>query len=181
MTDDDRRTEFRVSRTKLQHGMLLAGFLGLIGVYFLVTNGPDTPSAGWAGAINLVLAAAVAISVYVIAHDRRPRMVIDAQGLWYRDWSLPPIPWNAIDAVGFRGARMQSFIEIDLRDAKALINALPDGQRRRLRGNRLVQPPHLIIQNGALDAPLDEIHAAIVEWLPPTPRHAVNRDHAAPR
>jgi len=181
MIDDDRRIEFRVSRTKLRHGMLLAGFLGLIGVYFLVTNGPDTPSAGWAGAINLALAVAVAISVYMIGHDRRPRMTIDSRGLWYRDWSLPPIPWNAIDAVGFRGGRMQSFIEIDLRDAETLIDALPEDQRRRLRGNRLVQPPHLFIPNGALDASLDDIHAAIVERLPPTPRHAANRDHAAPR
>lgn len=159
--NNDDRHEFRISRTRLQHGVLLAVVLGAIGIVSLVLAGPTVPDGQLLGVINLVLAAGVLAYVGHAARDTRPRLVLDRDGIWYRDWGIEPIPWRQIALARISGARINAHLAIELRDPDALLARLDDRARRKFTGNRLVRLPHVTIPNGALDASLEEILAAI--------------------
>jgi len=148
---------FRLSRQKRQHALLLAAVLAAIGGLILAVGSGTVPDAGLVGGLQLLIAAGVAVSALVMGRDDRPQLVLDAEGLWYRDWKLPKLPWDAVGDVAIAGARVQSYLAIQLRDPDWL------ARHARNRGGRLVQPNELRVPNGALDAPLSEVQAAIRE------------------
>ncbi len=159
------RNEFRGSRARVQHGILLGAVLTVIGLGSLFFGGSSVPDAELVGAAVLVLAAGVLIVVVRGARDTRPRLVLDRDGVWFRDWDIEKVSWAAIDAVYTSGSRLQAFITLSLRDPKGFLNALPAAERARLTSNRLFRRPELRIPHDALDAPLDEILTALRSGL----------------
>ena len=159
------RREFRTSRARVQHGILLGAVLTVIGLGSLFFGGSSVPDAELVGAVVLVLAAGVLIVVVRGARDTRPRMVVDRDGVWFRDWGIETVSWAAIDAVYTSGSRLQAFITLSLRDPEGFLNALPEAERARLTSNRLFRRPELRIPHNALDAPLDEVLAALRSGL----------------
>ncbi|MFQ5785857.1 MAG: hypothetical protein ACE5H8_13695, partial [Alphaproteobacteria bacterium] len=160
MTANGFHRAFRISRSKLQHGVLLGAVLGAIGLASFVFAGPALPDGRLVGAVNLVLAAGVLGYVVVTARNRKPRMTLDGEGLWFADWGLDKVPWPQIADTSIGGTRFNSYLSVELRDADALFASLDVRARRKIRSNRLVRPPRLLVPNGALDAGLDEIAAA---------------------
>ena len=77
------------------------------------------------------------------------------------DWGLDPVPWDRIAGVVLGGSRLQSFACLEIKDPDGLLAGLSPEQRRKAESNRLVRPPRLLVPNGALDAPLTEVVAAI--------------------
>ncbi len=159
------RHEFRSSRAQVQHGILLGAVLAVIGLGSLFFGGSSVPDAELVGAVVLVLAAGVLIVVVRGARDTRPRMVVDRDGVWFRDWGIETVSWAAIDAVYTSGSRLQAFITLSLQDPDGFLNALPPAERARLTSNRLFRRPELRIPHDALDAPLDEILTALRSGL----------------
>ena len=152
---------YRVAPDKLKHGLLIAGLLTLIGLWMIFFAGPLVAYGELAGYVNLTLAAGLAAMALRRARDPRPLLVLDQGGVWYRDWGLAPVPWDRIAGVTLGGSRLQSFATLEVTDAEALLGDLSPELRRKAEANRLVRPPRLLIPNGALDAPLPEIVAAI--------------------
>ncbi len=159
------RHEFRSSRAQVQHGILLGAVLAVIGLGSLFFGGSSVPDADLVGAVVLVLAAGVLIVVMRSARDQRPRMVLDRDGIWFRDWDIAAVPWAAVDKVYAGGSRLQAFITLRLRDPEQFLNALPGAQRAKLTSNRLFRRPELRIAHNTLDAPLDEVLAALRSGL----------------
>lgn len=159
------RSEYKIAKSKLQHGGLLAAVLAVIGCAMIVLADPSVPYAKLTGAINLALAAGIAFFVMRNAQNPHPLLVLDQDGIWYRDWGLDPVAWDRIAGVALGGSRMQSFACLELTDAEALFAGLSSERRRKVEANRLVRPPRLLIPNGALDAPLPDIVAAIRSGL----------------
>ncbi len=159
------RREFRTSRARVQHGILLGAVLTVIGLGSLFFGGSSVPDAELVGAVVLVLAAGVLIVVVRGMRDTRPRLVLDRDGVWFRDWGIEKISWAAIDAVYTSGSRLQAFITLSLRDPERFLNALPPAERARLTSNRLFRRPELRIPHNALDAPLDQVLAALRSGL----------------
>ena len=159
------RNEFRGSRARVQHGILLGAVLTVIGLGSLFFGGSSVPDAELVGAVVLVLAAGVLIVVVRGARDTRPRLVLDRDGVWFRDWGIEKVSWAAIDAVYTSGSRLQAFITLSLQDPEGFLEALPPAERARLRSNRLFRRPELRIPHNDLDAPLDEVVAALRSGL----------------
>jgi hypothetical protein len=155
------RHEYRIARSKTQHGLLLGVVLLAIGLAVMAIGEPTIPDAGIVGAINLVLAAVVLAVVWRGARDPRPRMVLDEDGVWYRDWGIGAVPWSEIAHAAIGGSRMQSYLGITLADAARFQAGLSDEERRKFGSNSLVRLPELRVPYGALDAPLDEVLSAI--------------------
>ncbi len=155
------RRQFHVSRTKVQHGVLLAAVLAVIGLAALVAGRGAIPDAGLIAAVNLVVAAGILLNAVRNARDRRPRLVLDPEGIWFRDWNIAKVPWNEVLEVYPGGARIQSYVCLRLRDPQRFLTWLAEPERGKLRSNRLYREPELRIPNGALDASLDEILAAV--------------------
>ncbi len=155
------RKEFQGSRTRVQHGFLLSAVLAMIGLVSLFFAGSSAPDAELAGVVALVMSAAMLVMVLRRARDHRPRMVLDRDGIWFRDWEIGTVSWAAIDDVYSGGSRLQTFITLRLRDPAGFVAALPDAERARLKGNRLYRSPDLRIPHGALDAPMADILGAL--------------------
>ncbi len=161
MSSDVFPREFRVGRSKLRHGLVVAGLLAVLGLWLLLFAGDTVPEAELAGMVNLILAGGILFVAYRKAVDPRPHMTLDTDGIWYRDWGLGKVPWHQIGDAYSSGIRLNSFACIELHDPEALLAGLTAEQRRKLEANRLVRPPRLLVPNGALDAPLHEVLAAI--------------------
>ena len=155
------RREFRASRTRVQHGTLLCVVLALVGAWALLFAGPSVRDAELVGAVALAMSAFMLFVVLRNARDASARMVLDGEGIWFRDWNIGPVPWAAIDDAYTSGSRMQAFVALHLRDPDGFLAGLPEAERKALRGNRLAKIPELRIPHGALDAPFDDILAAI--------------------
>ncbi len=155
--------EFQVSRRKRLHGLLIAGIFTVVGVGAILGDGSWLADGLMIGLVNLALAAAVVVYVARTAWNPGVGMVLDDRGLWFRDWGLPPVPWRHVGDATTVGIRLRPLIRIELKDFDAFIAGLDEAARRRCRGNPLIRPPRLMIPNGALDAPLGDIVAAIRE------------------
>lgn len=155
------RKEFGGGRTRAQHGMLLSAVLAVIGLASLLIAGPAAPDAELAGAVALLLSLGVLIVVLRGARDPRPRMVLDRDGIWFRDWEIEAVSWTAVRDAYRSGSRIQTYITIRLRDGEHFLAGLPEAERTRLRTNRLFRLPELRIPHSALDAPHDTVLAAI--------------------
>jgi hypothetical protein len=165
MNDNPFPVTYRVAPGKLKHGLLIAGLLALVGLWLIFFAGPSVAHSELAGSANLVLAAGLVALAVRRARDPRPLLVLDQRGIWYRDWELDPIAWDRIAGVTLGGSRLQSFACLEIKDPRVLIEGLSPEQRRKAEANRLVRPPRLLVPNGALDAPLPDIVAAIRSGL----------------
>ncbi|MFQ5775700.1 MAG: hypothetical protein ACE5GS_14355 [Kiloniellaceae bacterium] len=172
MTFEDARREFRIARTKVQHGLLLGAVLAAIGLAIIAIGAPAIPDAALVGGVNLLIGAGILVSVVRAARDPRPRMVLDRRGIWYRDWGIGTVPWPEVADAAIGGPRLRSFLGVKLCDPDGFLARLPEDERAKLRSGRLHRAPELRIPNGALDAPLDEILKAIRQHLA---EHAVTR------
>lgn len=159
------RREFRASRIRVEHGILLGVVLALIGLGTLLFAGPSVPDADLVGAVVLVLSAVIFFMVRRSARDLSAHMVLDTAGIWFRDWGIGPVSWAAIDDAYTSGSRLQAFVTLHLSDSEGFLASLPEAERKALRGNRLARLPELRIPHGALDAPLDQVLAAIKTHL----------------
>jgi hypothetical protein len=157
MSRDPLIKAYHIAPAKLQHGTLLAGVLAAIGLAVMFLADASIPNAALIGAVNLLLAGGVFISVVRAARDPRPRMVLDRDGIWYRDWPVGRVPWRHLRGVHMQGSRVQTFACVELRDPESFLAALSEAERRKCRSNRLVRMPCLLVPHGALDAPLAQI------------------------
>lgn len=152
---------YRIAPEKLQHGMLLGGVLAVIGFAAIFLADASIPNAVLIGTVNLLLAGGVLFSVVRAARDPRPRMVLDRDGIWYRDWPVGRVPWRFVGGAHMQGSRFQTAACIELREPESFLATLSDGERRKCRSNRLVRLPCLLVPHGALDAPLAQIIEAV--------------------
>jgi hypothetical protein len=155
------RREFRASRIRVEHGILLGVVLALIGSGTLLFAGSSVPDAEIVGTVALGLSAVILLVVWRSARDTSARMVLDDVGIWFRDWKIGTVPWDAFDDAYPSGSRLQAFASLHLRDPDGFLASLPESERKTLRVNRLARLPEMRIPHGAVDAPLDEVLTAI--------------------
>lgn len=155
------KLEYRISRTRLQQGYLLGGVLMAIGVIIFLIGQQIVPDATLIAIGHVVGGAGVIGWSSYLARDTRPRLVLDADGVWYRDWNTRAIPWEQIRSVTTAGSRLSSFISIEIRDEQTLLHIIPPGDRQKFKSNRLIRLPKLFIPHNSVDAPFKELIEAI--------------------
>ncbi len=161
MPADNAYREFRGAKTKVRYGALLGPVLAAIGLAVMTSGASAIPNAQHIGAIILIVAAAVLAVGLFGALDRRVRLVLDRGGVWYRDWGIGTVPWREISHASLGGAHMKTYLGIEVRDMAGFLASLTASERKHVHHNRLVRLPVLHVPQGALDAPLDEVLAAV--------------------
>ncbi len=161
MPADNTYREFRGAKTKVWHGVLLGAVLAVIGLTVMTFSGSSIPNAELIGAVILVLAVAVLAVGLRGALDRQARLVLDGSGVWYRDWGIGAVPWREIAHASLGGAGMKTYLGVELRDTMGFMADLTASEQEHLHHNHLVRLPVLLVPQGAFDASLDEILAAV--------------------
>ena len=158
---EDFSHSFHIARSRVQHGYMLAGVLAAIGIWASLFADPQITGGPLLGIFNLTLAGGIVFHIWRLSRDKRPRLVIDQRGIWFRDWNLDPVPWSQIESTLQKGGRLQAFLCLRLRDPEGLFSSLSAEQRGKAQANRLIRPPLLMIPAHSVDADFGEISAAI--------------------
>lgn len=155
------RREYRTSRTRLKQGYLLGGVLAAIGIIVFLAGRKVIPDAVLIALGHMAVGAGIVVHTWRQAQDPRPRLVLDTDGIWFRDWNTRPIPWSQVRAIGTAGSRMSSFVSVEIRDAQTLLHLIPPADRQKFRTHRLVRLPRLFIPNNSVDIPFDGLVEAL--------------------
>lgn len=159
MADPSERIAFAASSGKRRHGLIIAGLFAVIGVIALLAAGPGLPDGVMIGGVALVLAAGFAVHVLRSTGDSGAVLTIDREGVWFRDWGLPIIPWRHIGGIHVVGIRLRMLIQIDLIDGAVFLAGLDADQRRST--SNLVRPDRLVAPGNAIDAPIGDVVMAL--------------------
>ena len=149
-----------VSNSRRLHGSIIAGLLVVTGLGTFLLGESYIPDNELIGMVCGGMAAVVLI-VSRGAWTEGVAMTINEDGIWYRDWNLPVVPWNHIGRVYATGIRLRPLLRIDLDGADDFFEGLDDSSRRDVHGNPLVKPNHLLVPNGALALSISEIVTVI--------------------
>ena len=159
--DKQHRKEFMASRARRFHGLVIAGVFFVAGIASFLFGSDQIADAEQIGLVCVAIALGVAIYVVRTNSDPEVGMVLDDDGLWFRDWGLPAVPWRYIADAYPIGARLRPMICVEIVNSDVFFSGLDQTTQQRARGNPLVRPPQLKVRNGSLDAALNEIVAAI--------------------
>ena len=139
--------------------LLALGFvvmsLWLLGAF---GTAPDAPFA-WSGWLGLAFFGPAAIILMRRVADRRPQIVADERGLYWRQWSEATIPWDAFESVSVQQVNRQRLLGLTLRDPQAHAPTTPLGQLARY--NESLGFAHVTLSAQGLDCSFDELHDAI--------------------
>ena len=155
MVEPAHRVAFAGSPGKRRHGLIISGLLAAAGVVAMISGVADGMMIG---AVVLAMAALFAVHVLRSTGGSDAVMTIDADGVWFRDWGLPKVPWRHIGGIHVVGIRLRLLIHIDLIDGEAFFAAI--GKRPT---SPLVRPNRLIAPGGAFDAPIGDVVVALRE------------------
>ena len=161
MVEPAHRVAFAASPGKRRHGLIIVGLLAAVGVIALLLTGPALPDGVIIGGVALALAAGFAVHVLRTTGAPGAVLTIDGEGVWFRDWGLPKVPWRHVAGIHVAGIRLRLLIHIDLIDGEAFLAGLDEARRRP--ANPLVRPARLVAPGGAFDAPIGDVVVALRE------------------
>lgn len=159
MIDPSLPITFDASPGKRRNGLVIAALLFVVGVIALLSAGPALPDGAMIGGVALAMAAAFAFHVLRSTNAPGAIMVIDHEGVWFREWGLPKVPWRHISGIQVAGIRLHLLIHIDLIDGEAFLAGLDERQRRD--ATSLVRPDRLAAPSGSFDASIGDVVEAL--------------------
>lgn len=158
MVEPAHRVAFAGSPGKRRHGLIISGLLAAAGVVAMISGVADGMMIG---AVVLAMAALFAVHVLRSTGGSDAVMTIDGDGVWFRDWGLPKVPWRHVAGIHVAGIRLHLLIRIDLIDGEAFLAGLDKAQRRS--ATSLVRPDRLVAPGGAFLAPMGDVVVALRE------------------
>lgn len=153
-----------ISKNKVQQGYLLVGFMVVSGLALIFFLSDASEDANLIGMVNLAFAAVVFLMVRRSIATSSRLLVLNGDGVWFRDWKGPVIPWQLVADIELSGSRIKSSLNIALKDPEVVIAMLDAGDRAAFQKNPLVNLPVLKIPNGALAVPLEQVQEKLYEF-----------------
>ncbi|MEM7225563.1 MAG: hypothetical protein AAF495_21475 [Pseudomonadota bacterium] len=149
------------SRSRLAQGFVLGGALLVASLIVVLLAGTEDRGTLWAVGLLVVFGLVVLVQALRAALDPAPWLVIDRQGVWYKEWGLPPVPWAEIEKHYQTGSRLQAYLALALRDQESYFAALAQDRGTKVRFGRLIRPKLLLIPANTLDASFRQIQDAM--------------------
>ena len=174
---DDR---FVARNAPLRLLVLMAASIGFValGLWIAGTFGPPPrPGREWIGWLAGTFFGICAVAFTRRLFDNGDQIVVDRNGIFWRQWSSMTIPWGAIKSFEQRTVRNQHFVAIYLKDA----SLFPRGEAAQLLGglNKGLGFGDLAISAVGTDKSFAELLAA-VEHFAPRDRVGFPYDRPAP-
>lgn len=157
-----------ISKNKVQQGFLLAGFLVVSGFVLMFVLNSASQDAALIGMINIAFGVLVFFMAKRSAANSKRLLVLNDEGVWYKDWKGPVIPWEQIAHFQLGGSRIKASLQVTLKDPETVITMLDVADRAAFEKNPLYNSPVIKIPNGSLAEPLETVHEKMKEFA----RHA---------
>lgn len=153
-----------ISKNKIQQGYLLSGFMLISGLALMFVLDSASEDAAVIGMVNIAFGVIVFLMTRRSAINSRRLLVLSNEGVWYRDWKGPVIPWNQIAGLNLGGNRIKAAIEVTLKNPEIIVTMLDASDRAAFEKNHLANMPVIKIPNGALEVSLDEVLEKMKEF-----------------
>ena len=127
---------------------------------------PDAPMA-WSGWVGLLFFGPCTVILARRVSDPRAQIILDEQGLYWRQWSEAVIPWTAFSAMEVCHVQRQRLLGLTLARPQDYPPETMLGQLARY--NEQLGFPHVTLSAQGMDCSFDELHDAVRGFLP---RHA---------
>lgn len=154
------RITIRLSRSRRIHALVIAGVFVAAGIVSVLVGGRHAPNSSLIAIVCFV----GAVLVYGISRgswSKGVAMTISREGVWYKDWKLPVIPWCHVGHAYPTGIRLRPLLRIDLVDAQKFFSELDEMALRKIDSHPLVKSNYLLVPNGILEVPISEISTTI--------------------
>lgn len=126
---------------------------------------PPKPGREWLGWLCALFFALVPFKIVPRLSDRSDQMVIDRNGIFWRQWSEMTIPWGAVRSFSRRSVKGQHFVCLHLKNPSMFPRA---GAGAWLAGlNRGLNFGDVALTVTGTDRSFDELVAAIDRYAPP--------------
>ena len=136
--------------------LLILGASLLLYVGFIDSGGLFSPLCAFLGV--------VACALGLRAFDRRVKLILGPEGLWYAPWGRQLLIWNEIASISVApGYRL--LVHHKTGDPEWIRRRMPALSRLNFAIDSLLRRGHLVIQVGALDATVDEILIVSRQYL----------------
>jgi len=154
-----------ISKNKVHQGYFLTGFLALVGISFITFLNSGSADASMLGLLMLAGSAAIGFMTYRNAQKSEILLILNNEGIWYKDWNVPTINWQHIDDIQLGGSKLKASIRLTLGDPNQVISQLDKEKRRAFEKNLLVALPILKIPAGNLESSLEEVRDKIKNYM----------------
>lgn len=139
---------------------------------------PPRPGREWLGWFAAAFFGLCALAGARRLFDNGDQIVVDRNGIFWRQWSAMTIPWGAISRFEHRTVRNQHFVAIHLKDPSLFPR---DGAARLLGGlNRGMGFGDLAISAVGTDKSFAQLLAAVEHFAPPGSDGPAARDRPVP-
>ena len=145
-----------LSALSLGFVVLSLWMIGAFGSY------PDN-GLGWGGWLGLIFFGPCTVILLRRVADRRPQIIADSRGLYWRAWSEEVIPWSELNGITVHHVQRQRLIGLRLRNRAAYPPTTKLGQLARYNAELGFSDVTLSAQG--LDRSFDELHRAINHQL----------------
>lgn len=137
----------------------------LLGLWVAGVFGPPPkPGREWLGWLCALFFGLAPFRLVPRLSDRSDQMVIDRNGIFWRQWSEMTIPWSAVRSVSQRSVKGQHFVCVHLKDASMFPRA---GAGAWLAGfNRRLNFGDVALTVTGTDRSFAELAAAIERFAP---------------
>ena len=143
--------------------LLCFGFMAISLMLLGVFGDGSRHGLGWSGWIGLAFFGPAAAILIRRVSDRRPQIVVDHRGLYWRQWSDEIIPWREFESVAVHQVNRQKLLSLSLRDPEAHPPTTPLGKLARY--NEALGFAHVTLSAQGLDCSFDQLHEAILARL----------------
>jgi hypothetical protein len=152
-----------INSSRGKYILLTIGSLAFVaaGIVMVTSASASRAGNGWKGWLGIVFFSACAAVGIWQGFDRRPRLVIDDEGVFDRTLKVGRIPWSAIAGATPRSMRGNHFIALDLRNEEQWIARLAKPYQVMVKGNVALGFAQLNLNLSGTDANPDELLALI--------------------
>lgn len=154
----------RLIQLESRYSKRVNAFLLAVGAVLLVLTGGLLEGRALFGFHGLLALLACALGLRMF--DRRVKLRLGPEGLWYAPWGPLPIAWNEIAELSVVPGPSRVLVTLKTGDPEPIRRRMHPLARLDFALNTLLRREPLAMQLGALDATVDEILSVSRQYLP---------------
>jgi hypothetical protein len=147
--------------------LLGAAAMGFVAIGWLMVTGGLPTAPKWVGWLSFLFFGPTSVLIFTMLFDRRPQIMIDGKGIYYRRWSDDVIAWDDVVRVAFFTISQNAMMGVCLID-ETRYPARKSWQSWLGRVNRGFGFDGITIATAGMNKSHEQLMQAVFQFAPPT-------------